>query len=367
MGKESIGVLHIDTERTWRGGQQQVGYLVEAMKKQDYHTAIICQPLSLLETFCHEKSIPFIPVNMFGEMDFFAGFRISRICRRQNYDILHLHSGHALAIGIWAKIFYPKLKLIASRRVDYHIKKNWFSQFKYKSRYVDKIICISNAIENVLIQDGVPQDKLVTIHSGIEIDKFSNISILKTFKKDLGIAENKILIGTIAAMSGQKDYPNLLKAAKIVVEQNDDVIFCSVGDGPNRKEIRKLADEFGLTSRFVFAGFRKEIGNFLKIFDIFVLASQKEGLGTSILDAQSVGLPVIASDVGGIPEIISDGKNGLLVPTKNEQRLAKAILKLVNDAQFRKKLGQNAKETVKQFDIKRTIEKHIKLYEQILS
>ncbi len=367
MGKESISVLHIDTERTWRGGQQQVGYLVKAMKKQDYQTAIICQPQSPLEKFCCDKSIPCIPVSMIGEMDFFAGFRISLICKQQNFNILHLHSGHALAIGIWAKLFNSKFKLVASRRVDYHIKKNWFSQFKYKSRFIDKIVCISYAIENVLIQDDVPQNKLVTIHSGIDINKFSNMPTPENFKRDLGIAENKILIGTIAAMSGQKDYPNLLKAAKIVVEQNDDVIFCAVGDGPHRQKIIKMADEFGLMNRFIFAGFREDIGNFLKAFDIFVLASKKEGLGTSILDAQSVGLPVIACEVGGIPEIISDGKNGLLVPPKNEQKLAEAILKLVKNTQFRKKLGENARESVKQFDIHRTIEKNIKLYEQILS
>lgn len=367
MGKESIGVLHIDSERTWRGGQQQVGYLVGAMNKLDYHTAVICQPGSILEKFCREKSIPCKSITMIGEMDFFAGFKISRICKRQNYNVLHLHSGHALAIGIWAKLFHSKLKLIASRRVDYHIKKNWFSQFKYKSRFVDKIVCISEAIENVLIEDGVPQDKLVTIHSGIDIKKFSNMHPPENFKRDLGIAENKILVGTIAAMSGQKDYPNLLKAAKIVVEQNDDVFFCAVGDGPDRQKIIKMADEFGLMNRFIFVGFRKDIGNFLKTFDIFVLASKKEGLGTSILDAQAVGLPVIACEVGGIPEIISDGINGLLVPPRNDQKLAEAILKLVNGAELRNKLGKKARESVKQFDIQRTVEKNIKLYEQILS
>ncbi len=367
MGKESIRVLHIDTANTWRGGQQQIAYLLEGMKEKGYQTALVCPTKSSLEKFCHENSIPCIPIKIFGEMDFVAGFRISRICKRHNYNMLHLHSGHALAIGIWARLFNSKLKLVASRRVDYHIKKNLFSQLKYKSHFVDKIVCISHAIENVLIQDGVQQDKLVTIHSGIDLNKFSNISRPENFKRDLGVAENKILIGTIAALSGQKDYPNLLNAAKIVVEQNDKVMFCAVGDGPQRRKIIKMASELVLMNRFIFTGFREDAGKFLKLFDIFVLASQKEGLGTSILDAQAIGLPVIACAVGGIPEIISDGENGLLVPPKHEQRLAEAILQLVNDAQLRKKLGQNAKTSVKQFDINRTIKKNIELYQEILT
>lgn len=365
MGKKSISVLHVDTEKSWRGGQQQAVYLFEAMNQLGYNTSLVCPPKSAIERYCQDKALPYMPIKMCGEIDFVAGFRIARICRKNNFNILHLHSSHALSIGLWAKLFYSKLKLIAVRRVDFHIKKNWFSQIKYKNRLVDKIICISHGVEQVLLADGIPKQKLVTIHSGIDINKFAAVVPPENFRQKLGVPENNILVGTIAAMANHKDYPNLIKAAKIVIEHNDNVTFCAVGEGPEQDNILKLVSKLSLQNRFIFTGFREDVGNFLKTFDIFVLASKREGMGTSILDAQSVGLPVIACETGGIPEIICHGKNGMLVPPKNEVRLAEAIQLLVQDRQLRRILGQNALKSVKNFDVRLSVEKNIRLYEEI--
>lgn len=365
MGKESIKVLHIDTEKGWRGGQQQVAYLLEAMSLQGYATALVCQPQSQIQKYCLEKRLPHLPIRMFGEIDFIAGLRIAWLCRKKGYTILHLHSAHALAIGLWAKLFKQTLKLIAVRRVDFHINKNWFSQYKYKTKLLNRIICISEAIKNVLINDGIPSEKMVTIRSGVDIHKFDDVVPDKNLRKKYDIPADHIIVGTIAAMVGHKDYPNLLKAAKIVIEKKDDITFCALGDGSNKSEIFKLAEELNLSKRFVFVGFQKDIGQFLKLFDIFVLASHLEGLGTSLLDAKTVGLPVVACETGGISEAIIHGRDGLLVPPKNEQALAEAILTLAHDPELRQKLGASALETVKRFDIKKTVAKNIQLYQEL--
>ncbi len=365
MGKESIRILHIDSEKGWRGGQQQVVYLLESMYKSGYLTELICQPNSEIQKYCEENSLPYRSFRMYGEVDFIAGFKISLYCRQKKFNILHSHSAHTLAIGLWAKIFYSKLKLIAVRRVDFHIKRHWFSQLKYRTKLLNKIVCISNGIKNVLIEDGIPADKIVTIHSGIDVHKFDDVLPEKNLRQKFGIHEDHVLVGTIAAMVGHKDYPNLLKAAKIVIEKEDNVTFCALGDGPNKSEILELAHKLQLGKRFIFAGFQRDIRQFLKSFDIFVLASHLEGLGTSLLDAQAVGLPIVACDTGGISEAVSHEKNGLLVPPKNEEALAKAILILVNDKELRKKFGVHSLETVKIFDIRNTLDKNIQLYHQL--
>jgi glycosyltransferase involved in cell wall biosynthesis len=366
MGKESLRVLHIDTEKGWRGGQQQVFYLLDALNENGFSTELISQPNSEIEKHCVSKGLRFHPVRMFGEADFAAGFKIASYSKKNNFNILHLHSAHALGIGIWAKIFYPRLKLIAVRRVDFRIKKNWLSQFKYNTNRLNKIVCISDGIKQVLIEDGIPQEKLITIHSGIDLHKFDTIIPDEDFKRQLGAAKHDILIGTVAAIVGHKDYPNLLKAAKIVIEKYNNVTFCAVGDGLDKTKILKLAESMSLGNKFIFAGFRNDIGKFLKSFDIFVLASKQEGMGTSILDAQSVGLPVIACQTGGIPDIITHNKNGLLVPPSDEKALAQAIALLVETPALRKKLGEKALAMVKRFDIQSTVEKSIKLYQEIL-
>lgn len=358
-------VLHIDTGKAWRGGQQQVVYLLKGMLERGLDTALVCQSHSELEKYCKEHTFPYFSLRMRGEVDIVAGFRIALLCRKFQFQILHLHTAHAMAIGLFARLFYPGLKLIAVRRVDFHIKKHVLSQFKYNTRLLDKIVCISDGIKRVLLEDGLNAEKLVTIHSGIDIHKFDHVRLPNDFRRQLNIPAGDVVIGTIAALAGHKDYPNLLKAARIVLDQTPNITFCAVGDGPDKNVIHKLASELNLGDRFIFTGFRNDLGYFLKLFDIFVLASKKEGLGTSILDAQAVGLPVVGCDTGGIPEAVKHEQNGLLVPPKNEQALAAALLRLINDYELRKKLGQTGRETVAQFSIEQTINNNIELYQHL--
>ncbi|MBD3290493.1 glycosyltransferase [candidate division KSB1 bacterium] len=358
-------ILHIDTGKAWRGGQQQVAYLFEGMLEKGLDTALVCQPDSELENYCKERTLPYFPLRMRGEIDIIAGLRIALLCRKLRFRILHLHTAHAMAIGLFAKLFYPTLKLIAVRRVDFHINKNLLSQLKYKTRLLDVIVCISDGIKKVLLEDGLPAEKLITIHSGIDKYKFKHLELPPDFRQQLGIPEQDVVVGTIAAIAGHKDYPNLLKTARIVLDKRENVTFCAVGEGPDEKQVFGLARDLQLGDRFIFTGFRKDLGSFLKMFDIFVLASKKEGLGTSILDAQAMGLPVVGCDTGGIPEAVKHEQNGLLVPPRNEQALADALLRLIDDSQLREQLGQTGRKTVEQFSIERTIKKNLKLYQKL--
>ncbi len=364
---KNIKVLHIDSERTWRGGQQQAAYLLEGMHKKGYKTALVCRSGSEFETYCRSKNLPVFPIPMAGEIDFFCGYRIAGICRTHGFKILHLHSAHAIATGLWAKLFFRPLKLIGVRRVDFHIRKNVLSRFKYKTPMLDRLVCISKKIYEVAKEDGIPEDKLRIIYSGVDLKKFDNDFPDLNFKEELGIPENHTVVGTVAAMAWHKDYPNLLKAAKKVLDRQKNITFCAVGSGPDEQQIVELREELGLGSRFILTGFRTDVGKFLKNFDIFVHASCMEGLGTSILDAQGACLPVIGSYAGGIPEIIQNQVNGLLVPARNPDALAGSILELVNNHTLRKKLGKKGKETVERFSIANTIENNLNLYREIMS
>lgn len=360
-------IVHIDTEMQWRGGQRQAAYLHEYLHRNGYSTVLICQPGSEFEKYCKSNGLPHKALNMRSEFDIIAGYRIARFCKDIGGQILHLHSGHALAVGLWARLFCRKIKLIAVRRVDFHIKKNILSRIKYRNYLVDKIICVSDSVRRVLIEDGIDERKLVTIHSGINLNKFNDKSEYKGLKKELGIPENNILVGTVAAIVGHKDYENLINAASIVLKENSNVTFCAYGTGVLEKEMREFVRYLGIEKNFIFAGFRRDVEGFLKNCDLFVLASRKEGLGTSILDAQSHGLPVIACRTGGIPEAVTDGVNGLLVEPQNSQQLAEAIIRLSGNRSEREDYGRKALETVKDFDIGKTIKRNIELYQEFIN
>jgi len=303
---------------------------------------------------------------MLGEIDLLSAFKIALECKKKNVNIIHAHSAHALSIGILIKVFYPSVFLIGVRRVDFPIHKNFFSRLKYNSKKVNKIICISEFIKGVLIDDDIKKEKLLTIRSGVEISRFNNIIPKPDFKESLGIKSGEFLVGTIAAFAGHKDYPNLLKAFELVLKQKNNVKLCMVGDGPLKGDMEQLAVKLGIDKNIIMTGFRSDVGNFLKSFDLFVLASKKEGLGTSIIDALSVGLPVIATNTGGIPELIKDGINGKLVEAKNHVQLANTIIQLIDDSSLRNSIGNRAKQSAAQFSIDSTIENNIKLYMKMI-
>lgn len=364
--KKIPGILHVDDAMTWRGGQQQVFYLLSGLHQKHIKTALVSPPGSILGIRVQEKSFPHFPLPMHGELDIFAGFRIAQLCKNQKFHILQAHTAHALTLCLWAKLFYPSLRVITVRRVDFSIGKKWWNRWKYYTPQLDKIVCISEAICRVLLNDGVPEKKMVLIPSGIDLNRFHDVQVPKDFRKQWGIPGNCVLVGTVASMVGHKDYPTLLHSARLVLNQTQGVHFCFVGNGPEEKRIRAMADQLGLTSHVVFAGFQSYVGIFLKSFNIFVLASKKEGLGSSLLDAQALGIPVVACASGGIPEIVIHGKNGLLVPPQDSSRLAEAILQLVKNPSLRQKLGEMGAEMVKKFDIRNTVEKYVQLYEELM-
>jgi len=360
-----IKVLHLDDSSCWRGGQQQTVYLYKGMLDRKLNTLLICQPDSEYIKICDNENLPCQTLSIRGEWDLFAGYKIGRICKNGGFNIIHAHSAHALSTAIQAKIFYRSVKVIASRRVDFSIRKNPFSIHKYNNRFVNKIICISEKIRKVMLNDGIDEHKLITIHDGIDIRKFDHIKPPQFFRKNWQIPQNHILVGTVAAITGEKDYPNLLKAAKIVIDRLPNVTFMAAGNGKDENSIKIMAKQLNLENRFIFTGFQKNIGDFLKSFDIFVLASKKEGLGTSVLDALAAGLPVIGTETGGIPEMITHNENGMLVKPQNPQALADTIIELAKDKAKREMLIKKGIISVERFSINNTIEKTIALYESI--
>src|SRR5512134_1436896 len=169
MHKEpNPGVLHVDTERTWRGGQQQAAWLLEGLLARRWPTALVCPAGSVLEERGRSRGWPVHTTPMHGELDIAAGRRIALLARDRGLEIIHAHSGHALALGLWARLFDRRLRLVASRRVDFPIRAHFLSRLKYSAGVVDRIVCVSAAVRAQLLADGGPPERLVVIPSGVD-------------------------------------------------------------------------------------------------------------------------------------------------------------------------------------------------------
>ncbi|MDI6782120.1 MAG: glycosyltransferase [bacterium] len=349
--KMSLKILHVNTSMDWRGGEQQVFYLSAGLQKKGYSQFIACQPDSLLLKRCHEYALT-IPVRMRGEWDIAAAWKLARLIDTKGIQLVHLHSAHAHALGLMAaNISGSKPAVVVSRRVDFHLRKNPISWLKYRMG-VNRIIAVSNAVKQVLVSDGICQERIDVVYDGIDVEWFSRDMAGDYLYQELGLNPCYPIVGIIAALAPHKDHKTFLQACSHIKRNNHQVFlqFLIVGDGELRWKLQQIVKRLNMQDNVIFTGFRNDIPQILSILDVFVVSSCLEGLNTSILEAQSSGVPVIATKTGGIPEIIRNGINGLLVLPQHPESLAEGIMQLINNKTFSSQLAVTAKEDVKRFN-----------------
>ena len=357
-------ILHLNTAHTWRGGEQQLFYLAQGLKKRKINQLVIGQPGSELEKRCIADKIPFQGVKIRNEIDFFAVRDISAIIKKEKVRLVHAHTAKAHTIGLLLKRKNPSVNLVVSRRVDFHINKNILSRWKYHSALNDIFLTVSNRIRDVLIEDGIDPGKTITVYSGIDLDRFNKLPSPAKIRKEFSIAKDTIIIGNIAALVDHKDQKTMLQAVAEIKPDNN-FVFMIVGEGELEKELKELAANLGVADRVIFTGFRTDITAMLALFDIFTLTSKEEGLGTTVLDAMASGLPVIATRGGGIAEMLEPG-GSFLAEVGDYRALAEYYTRLIADKKTRAAMGRFNKTHVKNFSVKNTIDKTLKAYRLFL-
>lgn len=185
-------------------------------------------------------------------------------------------------------------------------------------------------------------------------------------RHELGIPAEAPIVGTVANFKAHKDHPTLIRAAAEVVKRIPDVRFVVVGLGPLENDIRRLAQSFGLNGSVVFAGYREDAPRVAGAFDVFVLSSLQEGLSIATVEAMAQGVPAVVTSVGGLPEVVEHGYNGLVVPPRDPAALAKSILHMLEDDPDRRRMGENARRRSVRFDIRDAVKRMEEVYEELL-
>ena len=357
--------LHIDGERTWRGGEQQVLYLTTGLQARGHEVTIACQPGSPLARRAAEAGLAVAEVRMRGEADFLAVWALRRLIRRGGFDLVHMHTSHAHALGCAAAALARRGKTIVSRRVDFGIARNLFSGFKYRHG-VDRYIAISHAIKTVLVTGGVPPSRVAVVHSGIDLARFESVPP-NDFRAELGIAADAPIVGNVAHMADHKGQRYLLAAMPRVLAAEPRARLVVVGDGELRGALEAQADALGVRGAVTFTGFRADVPQWLALFDVFVMSSHLEGLCTSVLDALAMRTPVVAAAAGGLPEIIRHEQTGLLAPVKDPEALAEAILRLLADPALGRLLAEAGRRWVEEeFSADRMVEGTLGVYQEVM-
>jgi glycosyltransferase involved in cell wall biosynthesis len=354
--------LQIDTARTWRGGQNQVLLTARGLTARGHRVVVVAHPAGELR-----KRLPaeteVVPLAPRGEVDLPAAWRLSRVIRDLEPDVIHAHDPHGVAVAATAlSIASPPRRpaLVAARRVDFHIKSNSFSRWKY--RQVDRFVTASEAIRAMLIEDGVPADRTTTVHEGIDVDRVVAVEPLNV-REEYWFPPHSLIVGNIAALVPHKGQKYLIDAAALVVREAPEARFLVLGEGELRATLEHQVKHLHLSQHVVFAGFRADALAVLKGLDLFVMSSVTEGLGTSLLDAMAAGRPIVATRAGGIPEVVVDRATGLLVPPRDADALAAAILEMLRNEAMRREMAAAGFARVRQrFSVDRMVEETLRVY-----
>ena len=357
--------LHIDTARTWRGGQNQVLVTVMGLRALGHRTMLVANPNGVLRQRAKE-GLDLLPLAPRTEMDLNAAWRLSRALKQLRPDVIHAHDPHGVAMAALALSMstgLAKPPLVASRRVDFHLRGNSLSRWKY--RQVDCFICASATIRQMLIADGVPEVRAMVVHEGIDLDHV-DAAPPANVHEDLRLPHGAPIVGNVAALVPHKGQRHLIEAATLVLPHVPDARFVIAGEGELRPALERQIKEHHLEKHVLLAGFRPDVLSLHKAFDIFVMSSITEGLGTSLLDAMACGKPIVATRAGGIPEVVVDGETGILVAPRDDRALASAIVTLLKDESRRRRMGEAGLARVRaHFSAERMVQDTLRVYQRV--
>lgn len=361
-------VLHVSTGKIWGGGEQQVLYLLTFLSQEEH--VLFCpekSPLGDKARATRARILTYRPLPHLVGMVFlpFWLWYVTRKCRIQ---IIHAHDSHAHTL-VWLLSLLPgnKAPLIISRRVTLGQHRGILSNRKYNSPRIAHYICISEAVRESLKGIVKQSDKLKLVYSGTNPSRFAFRSPAPFLREELGWPSGVKIIGNIASLVPAKDYPTFLKTAALLLEKREDLRFVIVGEGPEKARLEALARELHISQWVVFAGFRSDIEKVLPSFDILLFTSRSEGLGTIVLDAMVCGVPVVATRIDGIAEIIQHEVHGLLASPGDAAGLTRAVLRLLEEIELRTQVIQHAYLRVRDFDARNMANQTLRIYSETLN
>ncbi|HSG50452.1 MAG TPA: glycosyltransferase [Longimicrobiales bacterium] len=358
--------MHLETGRHLYGGGAQVLHLVRGLVDRDEDPLLVAPDGSGIAREAAARGLPVETLPFSGEGDLAFVGRFRALLKRVRPELVHLHSRRGadtlgLAAARWAGI-----PVVLSRRVD-NREAAWVVRLKYP-RY-RRVIAISEEIRRVLLSEGVAPDLVVTVRSAVDPAKIPHeCRNREAFLEEMGLPRDARVAGMAAQLIQRKGHHVLLDAVPVVLAAVPRARFLLFGRGPLEAELRRDIAARGLQDAVRLAGFRDDLPHLLPCLDLLVHPAFKEGLGVALLEAGAAGIPVVGSRAGGIPEVVVDGRTGLLVPPGDAQALAAALTDLLGDPERCAAMGRQARRFVeKERSVDAMVEGNLAVYRAVLA
>ena len=376
---KKIKLLHVIPHLPIGGAQDNNLYTVELLNNDKYDISLSCnlngELVSRAKKVKHLKlyDVPNLRREVSIINDIRAFLYLYKLIKKENFTIIHTHSSKAGFLGrIAAMLNKTPIVIHTIHGFAFHdymnsFKKNIFIYLeKLSARWTHGLVTVSNLNKKKVVDLGIaPIEKLKNIYSGIDLTLFINEKN-DQFRKELNLDTNHLLLGSVGRLSNQKDPITMIEAFCIVIKRFPNAHLTLVGDGELRDEILIKIDQLQLNGRVHLTGNKNYPWKIYHSLDLFIMSSIYEGLGRSITEALSCGVPVVCTSVEGVPEIVRDNETGILVPPKNPSALATGIIKALNDMDGARKMAEEGRKFVnKNFDVKKMVDDIDTLYDNL--
>ena len=366
--------MYTDTPQVG-GAELQMFLLAKFLDKKEFTPILACSNYPSLDRWCEnfiKEGIKVIRIVVKHKHDPNHYFELRRIIKEEKIDLLHAHIWNPASCRYaFSAASRAKIPIVTTEHDPFELSflKNLIKKRSLKK--TNRVVTVSAANQKIL-RELYPEEKnkFIVIPNGIDTTwwhsqflRFTDLDRRK-IKEELFLAhENSLIIISVAELHERKGLKYLIEAIPEVAAKFPNIKLVLVGEGPERPELEKLIKKLGIENHVILTGRQKEIPKLLKCADIFVLPSKREAFGLVLLEAMIAGLPIIASDTGGIPEIIENKKNGILVEPENSGKIATALIALISHPEKRKKLAAAGAEIVhEKFEAKKMAEEYGKIY-----
>lgn len=361
-----IRVLQLVEGMNWGGAETKLLELIANMDRHRFETTVCSLGMGdrLRDRF-DELGIPFVNFERRGKIDPRLIWDVSKLIRKEKFDVVMTTLFYADVVGALASAISPNKAVFSWETIsapEWLIKHRLLA-YRFAMKFCSKVVSVSHATAKWLVDErGLAENQITVIPYGVNLDLYKQGSSPE-LRKELGIAADTKVVGVVARLHHQKGHCYLIDAAKQIVAEQDNVVFVFAGDGELRKRLEEQVADANLSDYFKFLGFRSDVKELLRTFDIFCLPSLYEGLPNVILEAMASGLPVVATAVDGTVELIDEGSTGFLVQPKHAQMLATRLAALLQDSELRQRFGQQGRRKVEeQYSLQMQVENFQNLY-----
>jgi glycosyltransferase involved in cell wall biosynthesis len=357
-----VKILFVDLESEWRGGQNQALLLLKALNARGDTAELITVKGSALGKRAAARRVKVHWVTH-RTARISAALKIFQLTQNGSFDVVHANEAHAVTAA-WLAGAHRRAAFVISRRVGYALAKGRLAMARYQA--ASRIAAISQWVADRLAESGAPKEKLAIVYEGVELPAPPSGEARQRARARWGVPAGEPLLGSVGVLLPDKGHELLIR---VLAQLRGDFPGCRLllaGNGPSRPTLEVLAKELGVSDGVIFAGFVADIESVYPALDVFLFPSFFEGLGTSLLAAMSYGVPSVAFRSCAFGEIIESEKNGLLVEKGSVEEIARAVTRLLQDADLARAVGKAGRERIGEvFSAERMVDEMTKVYREV--